>query len=44
MLSLVRVELLIKWSSKSILKGTKMNERFRSSENVEKAELDEKKI
>ena len=29
---------------KSILKGTKMNERFRSSENVEKAELDEKKF
>ena len=29
---------------KSILKGTKLNERFRSSENVEKAELDEKKF
>ena len=29
---------------KSILKGTKMNERFRSSENVEKAELDEKNL
>jgi len=29
---------------KSILKGTKLNERFRSSETVEKAELDEKKF
>ena len=29
---------------KSILKGTKLNERFRSSENVEKAELDDKKF
>ena len=29
---------------KSILKGTKLNERFRSSETVEKAELDERKI
>ena len=29
---------------KSILKGTKLNERFRSSENVEKAEVDEKKF
>ncbi len=29
---------------KSIIKGTKLNERFRSSENVEKAELDEKKF
>ena len=29
---------------KSITKGTKLNERFRSSENVEKAELDEKNI
>ena len=29
---------------KSITKGTKLNERFRSSENVEKAELDEKKF
>jgi elongation factor P len=29
---------------KSILKGTKLNERFRSSENVEKAELEEKKF
>jgi elongation factor P len=29
---------------KSIMKGTKLNERFRSSENVEKAELDEKKF
>ena len=28
---------------KSILKGTKLNERFRSSETVEKAELEEKK-
>ena len=27
---------------KSITKGTKLNERFRSSENVDKAELDEK--
>ena len=29
---------------KSLIKGTKLNERFRSSENVEKAELDEKKF
>ena len=29
---------------KSIMKGTKLNERFRSSENVEKAELDDKKF
>ena len=29
---------------KSLLKGTKLNERFRSSENVEKAEVDEKKF
>jgi elongation factor P len=29
---------------KSIIKGTKLNERFRSSETVEKAELDEKKF
>ena len=28
----------------SIIKGTKLNERFRSSENVEKAEVDEKKF
>ena len=27
-----------------LLKGTKLNERFRSSENVEKAEVDEKKF
>ena len=29
---------------KSIIKGTKLNERFRSSEDVEKAELDDKKF
>ena len=29
---------------KSVVKGTKLNERFRSSENVEKAEVDEKKF
>ncbi len=29
---------------KSILRGTKLNERFRSSENIEKAEIDEKKF
>ena len=29
---------------KSMTKGTKLNERFRSSENVEKAEIDEKKF
>ena len=29
---------------KSLMKGTKLNERFRSSENVEKAEVDEKKF
>ena len=29
---------------KSIIKGTKLNERFRSSENIEKAEIDEKKF
>ena len=29
---------------KSLLKGTKLNERFRSSETVEKAELEEKKF
>ena len=29
---------------KSILKGTKLNERFRSNENIEKAEVDEKKF
>ena len=29
---------------KSIIKGTKLNERFRSSETVEKAEVDEKEF
>ena len=29
---------------KSLIKGTKLNERFRSSETVEKAELNEKKF
>ena len=29
---------------KSLMKGTKLNERFRSSETVEKAELEEKKF
>ena len=29
---------------KSITRGTKLNERFRSNENVEKAELDDKKF
>tara|TARA_B100000965_G_C19590784_1_gene757868 strand:+ start:398 stop:964 length:567 start_codon:yes stop_codon:yes gene_type:complete len=29
---------------KSVLKGTKLNERFRSNENVEKAEVEEKKF
>ncbi|MBA1340477.1 MAG: elongation factor P [Pelagibacterales bacterium] len=29
---------------KSIMRGTKLNERFRSSENVEKAELEDKKF
>ena len=29
---------------KSITKGTKLNERFRSSETIEKATLDEKKF
>ena len=29
---------------KSLIKGTKLNERFRSSENVEKVEVDEKKF
>ena len=29
---------------KSVLKGTKLNERFRSSETLEKAEVDEKKF
>ena len=29
---------------KSLIKGTKLNERFRSSETVEKAELEEKKF
>ncbi len=29
---------------KSIIKGTKLNERFRSNETVEKAEVDEKKF
>ncbi len=29
---------------KSVIKGTKLNERFRSSESVEKAEVDEKKF
>tara|TARA_A100001011_G_scaffold307644_1_gene323026 strand:- start:2913 stop:3476 length:564 start_codon:yes stop_codon:yes gene_type:complete len=29
---------------KSIIKGTKLNERFRSSENIEKAELEDKKF
>ena len=29
---------------KSVIKGTKLNERFRSSENVEKAEVDEKNL
>ena len=29
---------------KSVIKGTKLNERFRSSESVEKAEIDEKKF
>ena len=29
---------------KNVIKGTKLNERFRSSETVEKAELEEKKF
>ena len=29
---------------KSILRGTKLNERFRSNENIEKVEIDEKKF
>ena len=29
---------------KSVIKGTKLNERFRSSESVEKAEVNEKKF
>ena len=29
---------------KSVIKGTKLNERFRSSETVEKADVDEKFI
>ena len=29
---------------KSVMKGTKLNERFRSSETVEKAEVDEKNL
>ena len=29
---------------KSVIKGTKLNERFRSNENVEKAEVDEKNL
>ena len=29
---------------KSVIRGTKLNERFRSNENVEKAEVDEKKF
>jgi len=29
---------------KSVIKGTKLNERFRSSESVEKVEIDEKKF
>jgi elongation factor P len=29
---------------KSVIKGTKLNERFRSSETVEKAELEERKF
>ena len=29
---------------KSVMKGTKLNERFRSSENIEKAEVNEKKF
>ena len=29
---------------KSVIKGTKLNERFRSNETVEKAEIDEKKF
>ena len=29
---------------KSLLKGTKLNERFRSNETIEKAQLDEKNL
>ena len=29
---------------KSVIKGTKLNERFRSNETIEKAEVDEKKF
>ena len=29
---------------KSVIKGTKLNERFRSNDTVEKAEVDEKKF
>ena len=29
---------------KSVMKGTKLNERFRSSETIEKAEVNEKKF
>ena len=41
MLSLVKEALLHKIEMKSVNKNTKLNERFRSSETVEKASLDE---
>ena len=44
MLNLEKVVLLTRSIKKSILKGTKLNERFRSNENIEKADVDEKKF
>ena len=44
MSNLEKVGRLIKLELKSVIKGTKLNERFRSNENVEKAEVDEKNL
>ena len=44
MLNLEKAEHSIKLNLKSVIKGTKLNERFRSSETVEKAELNEKNL
>ena len=35
---------LIQVELKSVIKGTKLNERFRSNETVEKAEVNEKRF
>ena len=44
MLNLEKAELFNQVELKSVLKGTKLNERFRSNESVEKSRSKRKKI